>query len=72
MPETDTKGGVKEMTFDPAPARRRHEEALKKWESWRPDIEAYVKQGLTQAQIAGKLGVSQNAVSRWMRRLGVI
>lgn len=57
--------------FDPGPSQRRHEEAREKWEKRRPRIIELLGQGKSQAAIAKDLGVSQNAVSRWMRKMGI-
>lgn len=31
----------------------------------------YVREGLTQAEVAGRLGITNSALSRWMTALGI-
>lgn len=59
------------MSFDPGPGQRRHDEATKVWEKRRPRIIELLGQGKSQAEIGEDLGVSQNAVSRWMKKMGI-
>ena len=60
-----------EMTFSSGPSQRRHDEAVKIWLKRRPRIIELLSQGKTQTEISKDLGVSQNAVSRWMRKMGI-
>ena len=58
--------------IDQRPSQRRHDEAVERWAALKPVIvELYVNQGLTQTVVAKKLGVSQNALSRWMKRMKI-
>ena len=58
--------------IDQSPNQERHEEATEKWEALRPQIvELYVNQGLTQTATAKRLGVTQQRLSAWMKRMGI-
>ena len=57
--------------IDPRPSQHRHDEAERWWEKRREKIEGLLAKGKTQAQIGEEIGMSQNAVSRWIRRLGM-
>jgi len=58
--------------IDPRPSQRRHDRAVERWEARRSIImELYVNQGLTQEVVAEEIGVSQNALSRWLRKMGI-